>query len=53
MKTVEGEGVGVRSLTGSTSRAEGCVGTLGWGLGRATSKSIYSHRPVEMKQQIG
>jgi hypothetical protein len=53
MKTIEGKGVGVRSLTRSTSRAEGCVGTLRWGLGQATSKSIYSHRLAELKQEIG
>jgi hypothetical protein len=36
----EGEGVGARSLTCSTSGVEGCVGDSKWGLRRLTSKSI-------------
>jgi len=33
VKIVEGEGIGVRSLTYSIFRVEGCVGAMGWGLG--------------------
>jgi hypothetical protein len=40
VKTMEGEGVATRSLTRSISWVEGCVGALGWGLGRLTSMSI-------------
>jgi hypothetical protein len=40
MKTVEGKGVGLRSLARNTSGVEGHVGALGWGLGRLTSKLI-------------
>jgi tRNA A-37 threonylcarbamoyl transferase component Bud32 len=48
MKTTEGEGVEVRFLIRSTSRVEGHVRALGWGLGRLTSKSIIHtdlHKP--------
>ncbi len=34
------KGVGVHSLFRNTLGVEGCVGALGWGLGRVTSKSI-------------
>jgi hypothetical protein len=47
-KTMEGEKIGVHSLACSTSRVEGCAGTLGWGLGRLTSDSITHtdlHKP--------
>ncbi len=40
VKTMEGEGIRAHSLARSTSRVEGRVGTLGWGLGRLTSNSI-------------
>jgi hypothetical protein len=46
--TIEGEGVGARSLAHSTLRVEGRAGTPGWGLGRFTSKSITHkdlHKP--------
>jgi hypothetical protein len=33
LKTMEGEGVGVRSLAHNTSRVEEHAGALGWGLG--------------------
>jgi hypothetical protein len=39
-KIVEEEGVGERSLARSTLGVKRCVGALGWGLGRFTSKSI-------------
>jgi len=48
VKTAEGEGVEKCSLVCSTSRIEGHVGTLGWGLGRLISKSITHtdmHKP--------
>jgi hypothetical protein len=40
VKTMEGEGVGVRSLVHNTLGVEGHARALGWGLGRLTSKSI-------------
>jgi hypothetical protein len=40
VKTMEGEGVGARSLTRSTSGVEGRAGATGWGLGRLTSNLI-------------
>jgi hypothetical protein len=46
--TMEGEGVGVRSLAYNILGVEGCVGTLGWGLKRLTRKLItYTdlHKP--------
>jgi hypothetical protein len=48
VKTMEGEGVGARSLTRSTSGVEGRAGALGWGLGILTSSSITHtnlHKP--------
>jgi tRNA U55 pseudouridine synthase TruB len=48
VKTTEKKGVEVRSLARNISRVKGCVGTLGWGLGRVTSKSIIQtdlHKP--------
>jgi len=48
VKTTEEERIGVRSLTHNTSRVEGCVEALGWGLSKATSKSIIHmglHKP--------
>jgi hypothetical protein len=48
VKTTKGEGVGVRFLTRSTSRLEGCAGAPGWGPGRMTSRSIIHtnlHKP--------
>jgi hypothetical protein len=51
MKTLEGEGIGARSLAYNTSEVEGCAGTPGWGLGRLTSN--YSHGPTKTKQQVG
>ncbi len=30
VKTMEGEGIGARSLACNTSRVEGCVGASGW-----------------------
>jgi hypothetical protein len=42
------EGVGVCSLTHSTSGVEGCAGVPRWGLGRVTSGSIIHknmHKP--------
>jgi len=47
VKTLE-EGIGARFLACSTSRVEGRVGALGWGLGRVTSGSIIHkelHKP--------
>jgi hypothetical protein len=46
--TKKGETVGAHSLVCNTSEVEGCVGALGWGLGRLTSKSITHtnlHKP--------
>jgi hypothetical protein len=46
--TMEGEGVGVRSLVCSILGVEGCVKAPGWGPGRLTSKSISNmnmHKP--------
>jgi hypothetical protein len=46
--TMEGEGVGGRSLARNTSGVEGCAGALGWGLRRLTCKSITHmdlHKP--------
>jgi hypothetical protein len=40
VKTMEGKGVGVRSLTCNTSKVERRVGVLGWGLRRLISNSI-------------
>jgi len=40
VKTTEGKGIGVRSLVRNTLGVEGHVGTLRWGIGRVTSKSI-------------
>jgi len=45
---MEGQGVGAHSLVCSTLGVEGCVGALGWGLGRLTSRSIIHmdlHKP--------
>ncbi len=42
VKIMEGEGVGVRSLTRNTSGVEGHARALGWGPGRLTSKSIIN-----------
>jgi hypothetical protein len=39
VKTTE-EGIGVRSLTRSTSKVQGRVGALGWGLGQVISGSM-------------
>jgi hypothetical protein len=40
VKTTKGKGVGTHSLARKTLGVEGHVGTLGWGLGILTSKSI-------------
>jgi len=51
VKTTEGERVGALSLARSTLGVEGCVGVLGWGLGRLTSKSITHtnlHKPNKL-----
>jgi hypothetical protein len=40
MTTTEWQGIGVRSMARSTSKVEGRVRALGWGLGRVTSTSI-------------
>jgi hypothetical protein len=48
VKTLEGQGVGARSLVRSTSRVKGRVGAPGWGLRRMTSGSIIHmdlHKP--------
>jgi hypothetical protein len=48
MKTMEGKGVGIRSLVCNTLRVEGCARTTGWGLRWITSKSIIHidlHKP--------
>jgi hypothetical protein len=45
---MEGEWARASSLARNTSRVEGQVGTLGWGLGRLISKSIthtHLHKP--------
>jgi len=38
--TTEGEGIGAHSLAHNTSKVEGRVGALKWGLGILTSQSI-------------
>jgi len=51
VKTMEGEGVGARSLVHNTLGVEGHVGAPGWGLGRVTSKSIIHtdlHKPSKL-----
>jgi len=48
VKTAEGQRIEAHSLTHSTSGVDGCVGALGWGLGRVTSGSIIHmdlHKP--------
>jgi hypothetical protein len=48
VKTIEEEGGGMHSLVRSTLGVEECVGALGLGLGRLTSKSITHtdlHKP--------
>jgi hypothetical protein len=48
LKTMEVEGVGVRSLARNTSGVEGRARALRWGLGKMTSKSITHmdlHKP--------
>jgi hypothetical protein len=40
VKTTKGKGVGACSLAHSILGVKGCVGALGWGLGRGTSKSL-------------
>jgi hypothetical protein len=48
VKTMEGQGVGARSLVHSTSEVEGCARASGWGLGRVKSESIFHmdlHKP--------
>jgi hypothetical protein len=51
MKTTKEEEVGVCSLVRSTLGLEGCARTLGWGLGRMTSRSIIHidlHKPNKL-----
>jgi hypothetical protein len=50
---VEGKGVGARSLAHNTLGVEGCAGVSRLGLEKVTSKSIYSHRLAQTKQQVG
>ncbi len=48
VKTTKGKGVEARSMVHNTSRVEGHVGALRWGLGRLTSNSIIHmnlHKP--------
>jgi len=45
VKTMEGKGVGARSLACSISGVKGHHGALGWGLGRLKSNSII-HRDL-------
>jgi hypothetical protein len=48
VKITKGKGIGARPLVHSTLGVEGCVGALGWGLGRLKSKSIIYmdlHKP--------
>jgi hypothetical protein len=48
VKIMEGKGVGVCSLVHNILGVEGCARTLGWGLGKMTSKSIIHtnlHKP--------
>ncbi len=52
MKTTEELGVGACFLARNTLGVEGCVGVLGWGLGRMTNIN-YSHGPTQTKQQVG
>jgi hypothetical protein len=40
VKTIEGKGVGARSLDHNTLGVEGHAGALRWGLGKLTSNSI-------------
>jgi hypothetical protein len=51
MKTTE-RGVGAHSLARNTSGVEGHVGTLGWGLGRFTSKSITHMDPHKPNNKL-
>ncbi len=48
VKTMEGKGIGVRSLACNTLGIEGRAGAPRWGLGRLTSNSIIHidlHKP--------
>ncbi len=48
VKTIEGEGIGVHSLTRNTLWVKGFVRASRWGLGRLTSNSIIHmdlHKP--------
>ncbi len=48
VKTIKREKVGALSLTHNTSEVEGCVGALGWGIGRLTSNLVIHtdmHKP--------
>jgi len=51
--TTKGEKVKAHSLVRKTSKVEGRVRASGWGLGKLTSKSIYSHKHAQTKQQVG
>jgi hypothetical protein len=52
VKTLEEQGVGVRSLVHNILGVEGRAGVPGRGLGRVTSIN-YSHGPAQTKQQVG
>jgi hypothetical protein len=48
MSSLEEKGIGARSLACNTSRIEGRIRALGWGLGRLISNSITNtdlHKP--------
>ncbi len=48
VRTTKRQGVGAHSMSPSTSKVEGRIGALGWGLGRVTSGSIIPkdlHKP--------
>jgi hypothetical protein len=51
--TTEKEGIGARFLIHNILGVEECVGALGWGLGRLTSKSITYTDLQKPKQQVG
>ncbi len=42
VKTMEGQRVKAHSLAYNTSEVKGCAGLRRWGLGRMTSKSIFT-----------
>jgi len=49
VKTMEGEGVGARSLTRSTLKVHGHVRALGWGTTKIDKRVNYLHGPTQTK----